>query len=183
VAVTIHAQIKRLSEFKDCDVSVGNGPKHTTNPNVKLAEIVDAYFKRFPFLLADTAYVEFMECYAGACLINPETGLVIDIFGFTDASSDMDKVDDEFLWQGESSIILEGKYLVFCDAALPLSGGLAETGQTEGTGFAFDASGTRKKGIYRAGVISQEQIDFYWYCDSFARWLDILIETRGRFAP
>lgn len=184
--MTLHEIIENISQIEDAEVSIGYGPKHPVHPQSDLTTIVTELFSRYPFLKKDQGYVEFMETFSGMYIYRPKVDISLHIFGFTNVSLQIHKVDENFLLQGEKPIIEKG-FLGFCDADLfkedPPVGGIKTLANTIGTGFAFDATGQRKWGIYRAkNILEFEAIEMYWYCNTFLEWLDCLLRDKGNLA-
>jgi hypothetical protein len=181
--MNIHQLIARISRLGQSQI--GHGPKHPELPNIELAEAVKAYFQRYSFLMQDQDYLDFMECYAGLYVFRPEYHIAIDVFGFTEASSDLMRIQNDYFFQGENNILEDG-FLAFCDASFVPSG-LAPEDITflslEGGGFAFSESGERQFGVYRATVSGSESeiVEYKYYCSSFLTWLEILLESQGLF--
>lgn len=102
----------------------------------------------------------------------PNNDLVIDLFGFTEVSRNIAKPDD-------GSVVDDNGFLIICDGVVRLHEGGFREGVI-GQGFAFDASGKRKWGVYRYVSIDDTVSDMYWYCDTFLQALGALIDTKGK---
>ena len=180
--MNIHELISAISQIGE--TQVGRGPKHPMHPNAELAEIVEAYFQRYPFLKQDQGYVDFMESYAGLFVYRPEYGLAIDVFGFAEVSSDLVLFGDDFFFQGENDILEDG-FLAFCDATfMPEGVAPADISIFDllGGGFAFKIDGKGVLGIYLAIVspgTGSDAVEYEYYCSAFLKWLEILLESQG----
>jgi hypothetical protein len=132
-------------------------------------------------LLDDAGYVHFMQMYCGIHIYRPAYNIAVDVPGFTDASSTIVRYNDDFLWQGESSIFQKGM-LVFCDAMLPPrspAGALsADLEGFTGAAFGFQPAQT---GIFRVNSQAGETSSTRVYCDTFIDWLTILVSNDGYF--
>jgi hypothetical protein len=150
--------------------TVGRGPKHPEFPQTELQEEIDVFLSQYSFLQKDRGYVDFLECYAGAMIDSPEEKLVINIFGFLEDIS-------LHLLEDESSIIDDQGFYAFCSSVVRV-----EEGEhpyyvgSVGLGYTFDATGTRRWGVYRS--IEGEPCE--WYCNSFLDWLEKLIARKGK---
>jgi hypothetical protein len=136
-----------------------------------LAQEIEAFLNEYPFLRQDQGYVDFLESYAGAWVAWPNNDLVIDLFGFTQVSTHIVKED--------GYIVDPTGFLTICDGMVRLREGGFREGVI-GQGFAFDATGERKWGIYRYVMIDGIEAAMDWYCETFLQALSALIETKGR---
>jgi hypothetical protein len=179
--MSLHELIKQISSLEDAEVSVGRGPKHSSHETSSLAQLLQNYFADFPTLGRDDGYVEFMEYYAGMHIYKPAIDLSLDIFSFTNASSTIEKVGNDYLLWGESRIVEEG-FLVFCDASLVKKElAVAEIiypSNSIGAGFAFDITGHQVSGVYRTKN-TEHPFKWYWYCDTFITWLNTVVKYKA----
>ena len=161
----INILMKRLSSLGEGEL--GKGPRHPEEPNMSILPTVERFLKENSFLQKDKHYIQFLETYAGAGIQGENEEFVIDLFGFTDVSTN-------FYEQDEHSIVDEDGFLTFCggyaslDSNNPIDFMIPQ-------GFLFDATGERKWGIYRG---SNE--GHYWYCETFVEWLNDLIHHGGK---
>jgi hypothetical protein len=162
----IHSLIGKMASLDGADI--GRGPRHPTDPDPELAAIVEKFFAEYPFLRKDQGYVDFIECYAGAFINSQENDLVIDIFGLSKVSTN--------LLYGEDDIIDEDGFLGICGIAIGIDRGPGLDKEIIGGGFSFDATQSRRPGIYRHLIVAPTE----WYCEIFLELLDTLIEKRGR---
>ena len=168
--MNIHQLMEAFAKLGE--THIGRGPKDPLSNNLELTKATEQYLALYPFLKRDQGYGDFLEFYSGAYLFQPTNGLAIDIFGFTQESSNINEL--------ESPTLDKDGYLAFCDVALPKK----DSNELEGTGFAFDATGQRQNGIYRAvisNINDSTVMSFYWYCSNFLEWLEILINSNGHF--
>jgi hypothetical protein len=173
----IHTLIEQILRLKNAEVSVGQGLKDSAGLDL----LFQQYLTDFPMLNRDHTYIEFIKHYAGMHIYKPSVGLSLDIFGFTNASSTIEKVGNEYLLWRESNIV-EGGFLVFCDTSLIKEHSSEEMPQypdyLTGAGFAFDITGHHESGIYRTKNAVQP-FEWYWYCDTFLTWLKAVVEYSG----
>jgi hypothetical protein len=167
----MHSLVKEFSEWRNAEV--GQGPEHPTHPNPELKAAVDGFLEEYPFLYNDAGYVEFLKSYAGAHVNWPDDELVVDIFGFTEVST-------EFT-EGEDPIIDKEGYLTFCLEFFRVQPG-SEIESIQILTFAFDATLQRRPGIYRqvVGKRPGDPVTTAWYCDTFLEFLRDLIDKQGR---
>jgi hypothetical protein len=152
---------------------VGRGPLHPTDPDTSIAPRIDEFFRAYPAAARDDGYVEFQEKYAGASLEDPDEDQIDDIFGFTDASTDMMDMD--------GPIVDEDGFLVFAQCIFHVisDGKLVDMYEYD---FAFDTSGDRDKGVYRSYAALHTRGSSYQRCAAdFRSWLEELIAGGGRY--
>ncbi len=153
---------------------IGQGPKHSEQPNLIIAPDVRAFLDAYPILKRDPGYVDFLEVYAGASLTWSNDALAIDIFGFTSVSSHLVLADGP---------LVDGHgFLKFCDSIVRVQASSTGLKDVLGQGFAFDVTGERKWGIYRSITNDQGESPPIWYCSNFLTWLQMMIETRGKLS-
>lgn len=168
--LNIHSLMKEFSKLEGAEI--GRGPKHPSSPDPNLAQETEAFLNEYPFLRQDQGYVDFLESYAGAWVMWPNNELIIDLFGFTEVSRNIANPDNV-------CVVDENGFLIVYDGMVRLVDGGFREGVI-GQGFAFDATGERKWGIYRYVFVSGVEVARYWYCETFLQALAALIETRGK---
>lgn len=192
----IHQIIRQIGTIDDAEVFIGYGPKHPSTPDPTLEGIIQEYLGMYPFLRRDQGYIDFLETYAGLNIYREAVNVAVDIFGFCyGISSLIEKTDQGFLWQGESSLVEDG-FLIVSDAKLVFEEKREHHVSTEptnnmvGVGFGFDTLGSRPWGVYRKSTVEPSRFrtyyppirdTWYWYCSSFTEWLQILLDTKGNF--
>lgn len=153
---------------------VGHGPRHPKKPDLTLAERIRAFTEAYPRLLqTDPAYVEFLEKYSGAMIEEPESPRIVDILGFSEASTDIEEMEGE--------IVDENGFLLFCQCVFhTIEGGrLTDTYEYD---FAFDISGDRRQGVYlKVSTLSTQDRPYEWHSDGFLAWLYELTKLQGRY--
>ena len=170
--MSIHALIARLPELGSA--SIGYGPKHPQHPQPDLAPMLDEFLTTYPFLRWDQGYINYLETYAGAAVRKDDDSVMLDIFGFTSESTHFHELDALDL-----PAIDEKGFFTFCDGYFRLDD------DQHLLGACFDATGTRRAGIYRVkarheGPPSQENVEIYYYCTTFDEWLWANLEYKGR---
>lgn len=161
----MHELLRQLVQLGDG--RIGNGPKHPQLPNPALQDVITQFIEKYSFLQQDKAYIEFLEVYAGAGIQHPDEEFVVDLFGFTEVSTNFNDQD-------EHPIVDENGFLTFC-GGYALLNRHNEADVLIPQGFLFDATNERKWGIYRGADSGH-----YWYCESFTEWLSILVHHRGK---
>jgi hypothetical protein len=163
---------------------VGHGPRHPRHPDPSIAGQVDEFLDAYPALRADPGYVEFLERYGGASIENEKTGQIVDILGFTDASTDMIEMD--------GPIVDDNGFLVFAQCVYHLieDGKLRDTQEHD---FAFDTTGRRDPRVYHlysamsrltsAPEAPRSQSPFEMSCDGFVDWLAMIVNRNGMLEP
>ncbi len=154
---------------------LGCGPRHPRSPHGQLTSRVAKYLSYFPFLKQDTAYVDFMEVYSGTSLYRPAPLLAVDVPGFSDASVGLVKFNDGYYWKGEVNIVTPDRFLIFATLEYATQQRIEVA-----AAFAFDASGQRPFGVYRADSREAEASDFVWWRASFGDWLVWLVQDELR---
>lgn len=152
---------------------IGRGPRHPSQPDATAGEKLREFLAEYPAVRTDPGYVEFLECYGGAYLENEDVSQIVDILGFTDASTQMYEMD--------GPIVDEDGFLLFaqCVYHIEVDGRLVDTQEYD---FAFDVTGGRESGVY--GLFSARAVRdnrFEWHSDDFLSWLAQLVRTGGRF--
>lgn len=165
---SIHLLIENIQSM-DGSI-VGEGPKHPTSPHPEIQQEIDTLLATYNFLKNDDSYIAFLECYSGLTIDSADGKIFIDVFGFLEDVS-------LHLLKGEGSVVDDEGYFGFCSAVVRIghSGDLNK--DDVGLGFAFDATGKRRKGVYRS--IGEEKYE--WYCEKFQNWLENLVATKGAF--
>jgi hypothetical protein len=164
--MTLYETMARFSEIGY--VTIGRGPKHPFLPNPLLAEQITSLLNEYPFLVQDQGYIDFVECYAGASMNHPAEALMVDIYGFTHASSHLIELP--------GSIVDDNGFLMF--AGIYWRQDINDPRSLVELDFAFDATGSRVQGVYGYRVGGDN--GYQWYCKSFLEWFDLLIVKKGR---
>ena len=133
--------------------------------------MLEEFLATYPFLRGDQGYIEFLETYAGAWVMQPNNDLVVNIYGFNDVST--------HLVEGEGPVVDNDGFLLFAECIVRIAPGDFTEGIMDQS-FAFDATRSRKWGIYRSSAIGENETDMAWYCDTFDEWLWALLEYKGR---
>lgn len=155
--------------------SVGRGPRHPTEPSPDQAQRIARFLATYPTLRGDAGYIEFLEKYAGASIENEDFSQIVDILGFTDASTDIEDMD--------GPIVDNDGFLMIAEAVYHLRKG-NRTFDTLQHAFAFDVTGERSGGLYRSLVSGQRpEPDFKRAYESFAAWLDEVVSLQGWLEP
>jgi hypothetical protein len=152
---------------------VGRGPLHPTSPDRSIAPRIGEFFRTYPTVARDGGYVEFQEKYAGASLEDPDKDQIDDIFGFTDASTDLMEMD--------GPIVDEDGFLVFaqCIFHVVSAGKLVDMYEYD---FAFDTTGDRDGGVYRShATLNTHGRPFERHTEDFCSWLNELVANEGRY--
>ncbi|AFZ27880.1 hypothetical protein Cylst_5903 [Cylindrospermum stagnale PCC 7417] len=162
----IHSLMQKFTELGY--VTVGRGPKHPESPSLELQKEIDSFLEQYSFLRKDPGYIDFLEYYSGAMVDWPKGELVIAIFGF------LEEISFHLIKDGGEVIDDDGFY-AFCTSVVRVGEGQDMENESIGLGYTFDATGTRRWGVYR----SIEGGECEWYCDSFLEWLEKLIDKNG----
>jgi hypothetical protein len=160
-----------MEKFLQIDgAAAGNGPRHPVQPDPSAEIRISSFLDTYPFLHQDPCYRDFLEVYAGAAINSSDENDLVDILGFSDVSPDIEYF--------EGPVVSSNGFLVFAICAY-----YRHTEQQlymYEHDFAFDASGTRKPGIYRmVSALDQEPSAFTWYIGDFCSWLEDLIDKGG----
>lgn len=155
--------------------SVGRGPRHPSDPNSDVELRVSEFLEAYPTLRGDPAYVEFLEKYAGASIENEDMSQIVDVLGFTDASTDIEEMDGPIVDSKGFLMVAEAVYHV------------REDGRTTSTlqhAFAYDVTGQRPPGIYWS-LVSSDQLEpsFTKAFDGFEAWLEEIVACEGWLEP
>ena len=138
--------------------------------------MIEEFLATYPFLRGDQGYINYLETYAGASVIDAgeEDRVMLDIAGFTQVSTNL------ATWDFEVPVVDEEGYYSFASGVYTLSDrGMHYDGIS--IGGCFDSTGTRKWGVYRSVQGSTpEEFTRYWYCDTFEEWLWAILEYKGR---
>ena len=162
----IHSLMQNFTELGY--VTVGRGPKHPESPSLELQKEIDSFLEQYSFLRKDRGYIDFLEYYSGAMVDWPQGELVIAIFGF------LEEISFHLIKDGGEVIDDDGFY-AFCTSVVRVGEGQDIENESIGLGYTFDATGTRRWGVYRS--IGGGECE--WYCDSFLEWLEKLIDKKG----
>lgn len=164
--MNIHELMQKFAELDY--TTVGRGPKHPSFPRLELQAEVESFLAQYEFLQQDKGYVDFLECYAGGMIDYPNGEVFVDIFGFLDEVS-------FHLTKDEGSIIEDNGYYGFCTSVIRIGQSAIPAESDVGIGYAFDATGNRRWGIYRFIEGGEGE----WYCESFLKWLEQIITKKG----
>jgi hypothetical protein len=155
--------------------SVGHGPRHPADPDTEIAPRIERFLETYPALRDDASYVEFLEKYAGASIENDDFSQIVDILGFTEASTDIEEMD--------GPIVDSQGFLMVAEAVYHLREG-ARTTDTLQHAFAYDMTGGRPKGLYYSLVTTQHlEPAFTHEFENFEAWLDDLVAREGWLDP
>lgn len=155
--------------------SVGRGPRHRLEPNPGLEPRITRFLKTYPLLRRDDGYVEFLERYAGASIENDDFSQIVDILGFTDASTDIEEMDGPM-------VDAEG-FLMVAEAIYHLREGDRTTGTLQHA-FAYDMTGTRPEGLYHSLVSAEHPTPAFAYAfEGFQAWLEDVVAREGWLDP
>lgn len=165
-----------MSEFSRIDGStVGHGPRHPSEPDPRPGVRIVRFLDEYPALRHDKSYVEFLEKYAGASIENEDFSQIVDILGFTEASTDIEEMDGPIVDRNGFLMIAEAIYH------------LRENGRNVGTlehAFAYDVTDQRPSGIYHSLVSEQNPLpEFRVAFSSFDAWLEDLVAREGWLEP
>lgn len=142
------------------------GPDHPRTPDAARRDEVEAYFRRYPYLLTDSGYVAFVRRYLWAGTEGENVG--IHIF------APVSEVSDPYCDGGP---VDEHGFFVFATSEYRRT----DLAGDFGMGFGFDATGSRDPGVYRSARLgSREHTPWAWYCPTFTDWLERAIEQRGQ---
>lgn len=170
----IDSAIARFAELPGA--SVGRGPRHPTEPDSSAASRIEEFLDTYPALLNDPEYVEFLEKYAGASVVNEAASQLVDVLGFTDASLDL---EEDF----DAAVVDEDGFLMVATAIYHLMDNGATT-ETLQHGFAYNVVDEGPFHLYQAyssdARLGQEYTPAY---SSFADWLEQLVAHEGWFDP
>jgi len=155
--------------------SVGRGPRHPTEPDPEIELRIGRFLETYPALLADADYVEFLEKYAGASIENDDFSQIVDILGFTEASTDIEEMD--------GPIVDSNGFLMVAEAVYHLREGERTTGTLQHA-FAYNVTGDHPKGLYHS-LVSQQRPEpsFTFAFENFVAWLDDLVAREGWLEP
>jgi hypothetical protein len=141
----------------------GSGPLSDKPESVDMAMLVDLFFREFPALLRDQGFVEFMNYYSGALIVDGASKFVLDIPGPS-------RVSRNVSWD-DISVIRDKTYYPFC--FIRLSKG-------ERFDFSFSLSENRTKGIYVSQFTSERIARINWYCLEFSDLLTQIVIENGK---
>jgi hypothetical protein len=145
-----------------------HGPDHPLSPDAEREREVEAYFRRYPFLLADSGYVAFVRRYLWAGTEGDNVGIHV--------YAPVSEVYDPY-WNNPLD---EEGFFTFATSEYWLLGHPGRQNNIA-LGFGFDSTGDHRKGVYRSAMLaSREQVPWSWYCETFAEWLERIIQRRGQ---
>jgi hypothetical protein len=154
---------------------VGHGPEHPESPDPSTAERLEEFLASYHSLQADQSYCDFLRRYGGAYIENHDATLIIDIFGFSEVSTDIVEM--------EGPVVNKDGYLIYAQCIYYIMSGNELRG-TQEHDFAFDMTGARRPGIYRLyGSSEHLHNQFEWQHESFASWLAYLMDHDARLSP
>jgi hypothetical protein len=168
-------QLDRLMEsFAQLpEAEIGYGPKHPSQPNAAIEADLVAFLEEHSFLRRDAGYIRFMERYCGAAAYARTHNVFVDISGLAGVSVDVvgtpaPFVDDEG-FAGFAAV--EKTYYQATGA-----------NSRRYAYFSFDATGTRKHGVYRmlGSDMTAETTPWEWHSSCFLEWLERTIQSRGQ---
>ncbi|MEV4759057.1 hypothetical protein AB0J86_28725 [Micromonospora sp. NPDC049559] len=149
----------------------GRGPRHPRDPDPAPAARLTEFLDTYPSLRSDRGYVAFLERYGGAAIEGGDDRPLVDVLGFSDASTGLLEMD--------GPVVDDDGFLLFAQYVHHrIEGG--KLLDTEEQDFAFDTTGERKPGVYR--LFSSRRVsddDFDWYAEDFLSWLDRLVRQDG----
>jgi hypothetical protein len=145
------------------------GPDHPYSPDTERQEEVEAYFRRYPFLLADCGYVAFVRRYMWAGTEGDNVGIHV----FAPVSA----VYDPY---GGTDPVDEQGFFLFATSEYRKLGRPGKQNNIA-LGFGFDATGSRRTGVYRSARLGDQELrPWSWYCEVFSEWLERIIQSRGQ---
>lgn len=153
----------QFAQFKGAQV--GYGPCHPTHPNLSIAGDIASFVEHYSFLQHDTDYISFLEIFAGARILSPQSSWMVDILGFADVCA--------LMTAPEGEIVDEEGVLLFSYIVLE-----ERPAGSQQISFGFDATQQRRPGVYR--TMAEYAYQWQWYCPSFLIWLERLIQYQGR---
>jgi hypothetical protein len=155
----------------------GHGPGHPDAPNNDSYTRIQVFLKRYPRLLRDSGYIEFLWNYCGASLHYP---------------AEMEGAEQWVAWlpgliQGDRHFIpfTEEGYGVDPDGFLMVAQLFHQVAKLE-LQFGYYVSGEDRPGLhliaYRGPVQDSHRRDAarHWYCESFADWLGRFLDLQER---
>jgi len=155
--------------------SVGHGPRHPTEPDPGADQRIESFLETYPALRRDAGYIEFLEKYAGASIENDDLSQIVDILGFSDASTDIEELD--------GPIVDSEGFLMIAEAVYHMRNGKRTTGTLQHA-FAFDVTGDRAEGVYHSLVSAQHLAPAFTLAfESFEAWLTDLVGREGWLDP
>lgn len=148
------------------ELAIDFGPKHPTTPNTTLTTALDKLLKTCPFLKQDKFYVSFLEYFGGLSYSQKKYLLFMDLFGISEETS-------THLLFGPGDLVTPDGFLTFCSIAFCENPDRPDV--VKGIGFGFDATGSRKWGIYR--TINSEP--FIHHSENFMDWFELFVSKDG----
>jgi nucleoid-associated protein YejK len=154
---------------------IGHGPAHPSSPDRSLADPIHEFLDAYPALRRDEGYVEFQTRYAGASVENEEKTQIVDILGFSEASTGLLDMD--------GAVVDDEGFLVFaqCIYHTVADGKLVDMYEYD---FAFNVSAGRTWGVYaNHSTLRTQPTEFLRHADDFTSWLRELVTMGGRYQP
>ena len=144
----------------------GRGPDHPEAANTALELVAEAFFAKYPVLLHDPSYVEFLRTYAGAS---------VSVY-----DRDGDEVWCAFLigldgFCGQVVPFTEEGYGVDADGFLCVAQLYHQRSRVE-LDFGYYVSDTGEAGLHRIAHCDGRS-SRGWYCESFAEWLERFVRA------
>lgn len=151
--------------------TAGRGPQHPSDPDPTSAPQLAKFLEMYPTLRSDQGYVAFLERYCGASIDGGDDRPLVDVLGFSDASTGLLEMD--------GPVVDDDNFLLFAQYVHHRieDGKLIDTEEQD---FAFDTTGARRPGVYRL-FSSRRASDehFEWHTEDFLSWLDRLARQDG----
>lgn len=162
---------------------VGHGPAHPEHPDPQPGDEMEEFLRTYPALRRDEGYVTFLRRYAGAAIDDEERYLLVDLLGFTDASTAMSEM--------EGPVVDDQGFLLFAQVVRHVieDGMLRDSQEYD---YAFDATGDREPGVYWlfSATSRPESLEtatrtqgFLPAGEDFTGWLTRIVDTRGEIPP
>jgi len=134
---------------------------------------VEEFLSSYPRLRTDVGYVGFLMNYSGAVIEDAEGRQFVDIFGFSDVSSDIIEI--------EGDVVDEYGFLIFAQCMYHdiRDGVLIDSYEYD---FAYNVGGSGEFGVYCGrSTLGSRDTSFQPYCGNFLSWLQDLVAVKGWF--
>ncbi|MFI7742534.1 hypothetical protein [Kocuria rhizosphaericola] len=155
--------------------SIGRGPLHPTSPDPGPGPRIARFLDTYPRLRRDAGYVEFLQKYAGASIENEDLSQIVDILGFSDASTDMEELD--------GPVVDRNGFLMIGEAVYHLRDGIRNVGTLEHA-FAYQVADEQARGLFHSLVSEKHPTPAFSFAfPSFENWLEDLIARDGWLEP
>ncbi len=152
---------------------LGQGP--LLAPSSDIDARIERFLSAHPILETDPTYVEFQRTYAGASVQNPERTQIIDVLGFSDASTEIEEMDGPIVDDDGYLLVVDGVFFVQRPDEQPV---------TIQHAYAYRTSGTGGTTIYHSVVATDRPSS--GYSPAFDRFVDLLshvVATGGWLDP